>query len=174
MSGSSDREKPKGQDPAGVHQEDREEHVRPVVFKVHGRPVPLPRPRVFKGRAVSITSTKARAWKGAVRAEAEQAAAASGWIPSHRPLRLSLVFVYKRPKKHFDSKGLVLERYAHAYMTARPDIDNLAKMIMDAVNDVLYVDDSQVIYLTATKQYGAEDGVHVTLQEIDLTSLPVA
>tara|TARA_A100001391_G_C4883602_1_gene228840 strand:+ start:278 stop:535 length:258 start_codon:yes stop_codon:yes gene_type:complete len=85
-----------------------------------------------------------------------------------------LVFVYKRPKKHFDSKGLVLERYAHAYMTARPDIDNLAKMIMDAINDILYVDDSQVIYLTATKQYGAEDGVHVKLQEIDLESLPVA
>ena len=112
--------------------------------------------------------------EGAVRAEAEQAAAASGWTPSHRPLRLSLVFVYKKAQEALRFQGLVLERYAHAYMTARPDIDNLAKMIMDAINDVLYVDDSQVIYLTATKQYGAEDGVHVTLQEIDFTSMPIA
>ena len=109
---------------------------------------------------------KARAWKGAVFTAAEQKAAACGWTPSHRPLRLELIFTYQRPKKHFNSKGLVKENYHEAHMVGRPDIDNLAKMIMDAVNGVLFVDDSQVVYLSATKQYASEDGVFIQLTEI--------
>lgn len=115
---------------------------------------------------MSIVNPKARAWKGAVFTAAEQKAAACGWTPSHRPLRLELIFTYQRPKKHFNSKGLVKENYHEAHMVGRPDIDNLAKMIMDAVNGVLFVDDSQVVYLSATKQYASEDGVFIQLTEL--------
>lgn len=35
----------------------------------------------------------------------------------------------------------------------RPDIDNLCKSVMDALNGILYEDDSQIISLQATKKW---------------------
>jgi Holliday junction resolvase RusA-like endonuclease len=128
--------------------------------------VPMPRPRVYGGRAISIASPKARAWKGAVLAAAKETAAACGWTPSHRPLRLELTFVYARPKKHLDKDGMVKDKYHDAHVIARPDIDNLAKLVMDAMNDVIYMDDCQVVYLSATKQYAAENALHAKITEL--------
>lgn len=35
--------------------------------------------------------------------------------------------------------------------TFKPDIDNVAKIVLDALNDVAYIDDAQVISLKVTK-----------------------
>jgi len=40
------------------------------------------------------------------------------------------------------------------YNVKKPDIDNLAKSIMDALESVIYARDSQVFILNCTKQYG--------------------
>jgi Holliday junction resolvase RusA-like endonuclease len=37
------------------------------------------------------------------------------------------------------------------YDTKKPDVDNLSKFVLDALNGVLYKDDDQVVRLTATK-----------------------
>ena len=48
--------------------------------------------------------------------------------------------------------------------TSKPDVDNLAKAVLDALNGILYEDDSQVVMLAVTKQYAKEEpGTMVTL-----------
>ena len=41
----------------------------------------------------------------------------------------------------------------HCWQTSKPDADNYAKLILDALNGVLWRDDAQVVRLFAEKVY---------------------
>jgi Holliday junction resolvase RusA-like endonuclease len=47
----------------------------------------------------------------------------------------------------------------------KPDIDNIAKTYLDAMNGVIFVDDTQVIDLHVKKVYATEAGVDVMVME---------
>lgn len=91
-----------------------------VVIHVAGVPRPLPRPRFVNGRAVSIADKRARAWKAAVEA-ACRAAPRMEWAGG--PCRVSCWFYFPTAKA---------ERWGRPH-TARPDADNLEKMIWDCM-----------------------------------------
>lgn len=48
----------------------------------------------------------------------------------------------------------------------KPDIDNYIKAVMDALNEVAYWDDRQIISITANKWYATEPRVDIRLKEI--------
>ena len=50
--------------------------------------------------------------------------------------------------------------------TSKPDVDNVAKSILDALNKTAFYDDSQVVDLTVSKHYAEGDYIVVTLIEI--------
>ena len=53
-----------------------------------------------------------------------------------------------------------------AFYTKKPDCDNIAKIILDALNGIAYDDDSQVAMLNVVKLYDADETmVKVTLVE---------
>jgi Holliday junction resolvase RusA-like endonuclease len=47
----------------------------------------------------------------------------------------------------------------------KPDIDNIAKGILDAMNGIVYKDDVQVIRLTLQKHYSTEPSVYIMVHE---------
>jgi len=47
----------------------------------------------------------------------------------------------------------------------KPDLDNIAKIILDALNGLAYEDDKQIISLHIEKKYGTEANVNVMLKE---------
>ena len=49
--------------------------------------------------------------------------------------------------------------------TKKPDADNLAKAILDALNGMAYPDDAQIVNLKVRKWYGETDMVHVLIEE---------
>ncbi len=49
----------------------------------------------------------------------------------------------------------------------KPDADNIAKIICDALNDIAYKDDTQIVELTIIKQYASEPKVKITLSEFN-------
>jgi Holliday junction resolvase RusA-like endonuclease len=49
----------------------------------------------------------------------------------------------------------------------KPDIDNVCKIIFDALNGIAYKDDTQIIQLHATKFYGETPHVFVTFKEVN-------
>lgn len=51
--------------------------------------------------------------------------------------------------------------------TKKPDCDNIAKIILDALNGIAYHDDSQVVGLVVTKHYAEEPRVEVELRGQD-------
>ena len=50
--------------------------------------------------------------------------------------------------------------------TKKIDCDNMAKSILDALNEIAYDDDSQVFDLSAKKRYGENPRVDVLLREV--------
>ena len=70
------------------------------------------------------------------------------------PVSISVNFYFKRPKKHYKlvaGNRLVLSQDAPKYVTKTPDIDNLVKLVLDAVKGVVYPDDSVVASLSSKK-----------------------
>ncbi|MEX5590971.1 RusA family crossover junction endodeoxyribonuclease, partial [Pseudomonas urmiensis] len=52
------------------------------------------------------------------------------------------------------------------YPTKKPDADNIAKAVTDALNGLAYKDDSQIVILSVYKQYGETPQVGVTINTI--------
>ena len=49
--------------------------------------------------------------------------------------------------------------------TKKPDIDNIVKIILDAMNKFAFKDDTQITKLSVEKVYGAEEKVVVAIEE---------
>ena len=136
-----------------------------IEFDVPAVPVGQPRPRATNAGAharihevthVGKASEGTRrphpivAFKATVRLAAQQAYQGP---PLREPLRMSLVFVLPRGTNKF-WKTRPTPRYPHI---ARPDIDNLAKAVLDSLNQIVFKDDSQIYAITASKWCAAGD-----------------
>jgi Holliday junction resolvase RusA-like endonuclease len=79
------------------------------------------------------------------------------WVVATKeiPVSVSLVFVFTRPQS-------ALKRMFH---TVKPDVDKLTRYCLDAISDAnnIWVDDSQVVDLTARKIYGNTEKTFITI-----------
>lgn len=101
--------------------------VREFILDIPGDPVPKARPRVYQGHAVTPQRTRdAEALIGTqFRSKYPNA------VPMTGPVELNLAF-------YMSKRG-------------RPDYDNLAKLVTDALNGLAYQDDQQVQWCLITK-----------------------
>ena len=79
-------------------------------------------------------------------------------IYASRAVEISIKFYFKRPIDHFHPKLQVRDNLKQEFFTARPfniggDIDNHIKFVLDAMNNVLYNDDRQVMKIEVKKKY---------------------
>lgn len=87
---------------------------------------------------------------------------AYGGQPVTGPVTLCIEFHMPRPKCHFDKTGMLKRGFdAAAYLTS-PDTDKLCRTVLDALSNVVYVDDKQVVMIQASKMYArGQPGVFV-------------
>ena len=78
------------------------------------------------------------------------------------PIELSVVCYMLRPKYHFGTKG-IKERFTDVRPLGKPDVSNLLKAIEDALNGIVWHDDSQIIKVT-TEKYYADTKPHITIE----------
>lgn len=137
--------------------------MTPITFRVAAVPVPKGSVKAFlpKGwnRPVLTSDAKGlKAWASVVKSQAQQhcSSLVTGGVA------LNLAFVLPRPKSHPKTKTI-----AH---TTRPDVDKLARAVLDALIGVAFNDDGQVAGLVCTKRYGdlgEQPGVVVTIADIE-------
>jgi len=113
-----------------------------VTIKIEIQPVAQPRHQIANGRAYIPAKHKIHAYKEAVALFAKQQM--QGQPPWEGAVNAYLLFQFPRPKKLHE------EEWRHL---KKPDIDNLIKAVLDAMNGVVFLDDSQVCSLTAQKRY---------------------
>ena len=118
-------------------------------FTAAGRPLPLKRHRSTRtGRMYDPSADDKRAWLALVRGHVPD-------VPFAGPLVVNAVFRMPRPRTHFRTGRFAHERKptAPTFHTSTPDVDNLAKFVLDAMNGHFFVDDSQIVELRCHKVY---------------------
>lgn len=120
-----------------------------IAFSVPLRAVGKARPRVTRHGVFTPAATKG--FESAVAWAAK--AAMGGQQPLDGPVALSVRIALKRPKS----------ARKRAAPTTKPDIDNVAKAILDALNGIAFVDDARVTRLCISKIYDDADSVRVVI-----------
>lgn len=145
-----------------------------ISFFARGEPKGQPRPRAFafRGKARVFDPGTAEAWKQAVVvALREQCGLVTP--PITVPIQVGITLYFPRPKSHFRTgKNAHLRRDdAPVFHTAKPDADNAAKAILDALTIAeLWKDDAQVCRLSVIKLYAdGHAGAQIDIQELEPT-----
>jgi Holliday junction resolvase RusA-like endonuclease len=55
---------------------------------------------------------------------------------------------------------------AGAHPTRPPDIDKVARALLDALTGIAYTDDAQVVDLIISKRYGPADAIAITIAQV--------
>jgi Holliday junction resolvase RusA-like endonuclease len=106
------------------------------------------------------TPDKQRAYRGliifAARAEMR------GKKPFVGPIAMDYLAVFAVPKSWSKTRK-ASALHQDIYPTARPDLDNLAKLAADALNGIVYRDDAQIVTAKLDKIYGPQPKVVITV-----------
>ena len=82
------------------------------------------------------------------------------------PIKIAINCYYKIAKS--DNKKLKESKLSGKVrpFNIKPDIDNVVKIICDALNEVAYKDDTQIVELVATKHFADKPRVEVTIEAL--------
>jgi len=129
-----------------------------VAFTIPGEPVAFA--RSGGNGKVRFTPKRQRDFMALVRLAAHKAM--DGAQPLAGPVELTIRATYPVPQS-WPKKRAALARWR----TSKPDADNLAKIVADAMNAIVFADDAQVASLTVQKVYGPLAGVTVSASLLD-------
>jgi crossover junction endodeoxyribonuclease RusA len=130
-----------------------------VKFTVYGTPIPQGSTRAFlpkgwKRPIVTADNKKTKPWRQEI-AGVAVAAGVAPWI-SGTPVRVAIDFFFNRPPS---LKKAIVDK------VSKPDVDKLARSVLDALTGVAYDDDSQVIDLHVTKNFGSPARAEISVEE---------
>jgi len=140
---------------------------------IAGDPVAQGRPRFSSkgrdGKPLPFVKTydpaKSKSFKETVKWQAIEQGANKKLLEG--PLKMTLVLRLQRPKGHSGKKGL--RPSAPTHHITKPDLDNMTKLICDALEGVCYARDQQICEGYQRKEYvmkGLMPGVLITIEEI--------
>lgn len=137
-----------------------------IFILVEGVPVAKGRPRVTTrgGFARAYTPAKTRAYESLVAEEGKEAMKELCLDPLETALHVQ-VNCYMPIPKSTSKKIRVKMLDGDIRHTKKPDVDNLAKCF-DGLNGIAWLDDSQIVRLTATKQYSDYPRVEIFIKEM--------
>lgn len=127
-----------------------------VSFAVPGRPVPQGSLSSFRHRTTGQIVTPQKARVREYRDRIAWAAEATGMACTDEPVRVRAVFGFARPKSHRLTSGKLTKRAPTSH-ASRPDLDKVARSLLDAITGVLVYDDAQVVALDVRKQWHDHD-----------------
>ena len=146
-----------------------------LVFEIQTKPIPQARPRFFsrcrkcrlkhlpnacdncKSHSGAYDPERSKSFKEVIAWHARTEAFRQGLRnPVDGPISIRLIFrMGKNGKERFHTK--------------RPDVDNLAKAVKDALKGIVYADDSQIVEAHLYKQYGGPE-VRIEIQTVEENS----
>lgn len=83
-----------------------------------------------------------------------------------KPLKVKIIAYYDIPQSISKKKRQQMINN-EILPTKKPDTDNIAKGILDALNGIAYLDDKQVVKLEVEKHYSQNARVEVTIEELE-------
>lgn len=129
-----------------------------MIFTILGKPVPKQRPRFSKGHA--YTPKKTMDYERYV----QDCFRSSMGLKMAGMIEITIDVYMKIPKSAKKEREDML--IGRIRPTKRPDIDNVYKVVTDALNGLAYDDDSQIVDGHIRKYYAEEDYVIVNIKEV--------
>ena len=105
---------------------------------------------VGHGRMIHNKAVELAAW----RADIANAAKLAGCTPILDPIEITMRFRVKRPKS-----------VKRDHPTVAPDLDKYIRGVNDGLTGFAFADDSQVIKITASKEYSDQPGVDIEISD---------
>jgi Holliday junction resolvase RusA-like endonuclease len=129
-----------------------------ITFSVSGNPVAQPRPRVVVRVGKPHGYVKKKHPIHAYRQAMQVAAIDAGLRKTADPVSVVIDAVFKRPKSHLNKNGVKTSAPAIPI----PDVDNVAKAVLDAIGPILG-NDRLVSRLVVEKSYGTQSRTTVRI-----------
>ena len=138
--------------------------LRTCEFIVSGKPIGKGRPRFTKS-GHTYTPKETKQYEQRIKQSAWAAMKKANLQPTAKRISVICSAHFDIPKSY--SKLKTLECEAGIHIPKRPDIDNIAKAVLDGCNEIVYNDDCMVWHLSAFKRYcdhEQEAHLHVKIQ----------
>lgn len=140
-----------------------------IHFKVEGSPTGKGRHRTNLQTGRTYTPAKTASAEERVRAAWREAGSPS----LEGSLEMQVCATMQRPKGHYlkDGQTLSTEGLRHPWPIKKPDLDNVLKLVADALNQCAYRDDSQVVMARLIRRWAkADEFEHV---EVVIKKMPL-
>lgn len=145
--------------------------MTPITFFIPGIPKTAGSKRAFmrpgmRFPVVVDDCKQSRPWKSHVTMVAHEALPLEFGLLTG-PLKLTLAFQRTRPKGHFKKDGsLSTEGHRNPFPTQKPDVLKLARAVEDALTQIVWADDAQIVQEVLSKVYADKYGVRVTIEMV--------
>jgi Holliday junction resolvase RusA-like endonuclease len=134
--------------------------MKPIQFKIDGPVRGKGRPRFGNGRTFTDKKT--------MTAEAIIATACQSVMTDRKPLTGALLLslrIFKAVPKSWSKKKRAEALGGDLLPTSRPDLDNIVKLVADALNGIAYADDAQITELDVKRMYADTESMSVLILE---------
>ncbi len=141
--------------------------MQQIKFTIPGEPCAQGRPRfsTIGGYVKAIDPAKSRNQKAFVKYFATTAAKQQGWTYTDLPLYVEIIAYMGIPKSK-PKKWRTAAIRGQERPTKKPDVDNLFKLVTDALSGVIYADDKQIVSCRVQKWYSEEPRTEVKIAEV--------
>lgn len=132
-----------------------------IEFEILGKPMGKQRPRL--GKFGTYTPDKTINYENLVKLTFMNKY--KNFTPIEKPIKATIKAYFTIPQSYSQKKKrelLMQTSYTH-----KPDSDNIAKIILDSLNKIAYIDDAQISKLIITKEYAEQDKVIVEIEELE-------
>jgi Holliday junction resolvase RusA-like endonuclease len=138
-----------------------------ISIVIEGEPVGKARPRVYRNNGVTraVTPDKTKRYEEQVKGAYLEQVGREVSFPEG-PVRVTILMGFSIPKSTSKKKRLQMLQ-GKIRPQKKPDIDNVTKAVLDALNGLAYSDDKQVVDITASKWYTKKPFVWVTMEKTD-------
>lgn len=130
-----------------------------IILNLHGTPIPQKRPRFRRTETYVHTydaqTSEKETYKWQIHSQFRNS-------PLTQPLQIEIIFFMSIPKgTSFIRKKEMIANHLHHMK--RPDIDNMAKFVLDCMNGLIFQDDSQIWDLHCKKVYAENPGTLIKI-----------
>lgn len=134
-----------------------------VMFIVPGEPKGKGRPRFNTKSGRTYTPSDTLNYENLVKVQYQSLV---GDKYTDKEIEAKITCYYGMPKSMTKANR---EKVYHGKLrpTKKPDLDNIAKIILDSLNGIAYKDDSQIVSLKIDKYYAEKPLVKVELYEVE-------
>lgn len=141
--------------------------MRTMTFHVPGKPQGKARARTYynpsAGRHVSMTPDQTVLYENLIK-DRFLGQSQGFYLERGTPVTLRIVARFL-PAKSVSKKRRLDMLEGREFPLKKPDMDNIVKVVADALNGTAYHDDTQIVLVVAKKAYSAVEGLDISIEE---------